>query len=488
VKRPLRAWTAASVLLALSGCAAMFGSHREPPSPAALGFEYFHDRDFGSPFQTGVPYALAMATIERYPEQLGGDRDRFCEKFGLLSRPERPHGLPSGFALHRDGLTGMDFAMTNCSLCHGGQIGGRIVPGLGSRELRLNALARAVVDVVSRDDWNTRTLLPLARAAARSHHTPWGWREAWGTKVAIHRIKKLAGGGAGSAFSGLEDVDAGPGRNSVIEFAKAASNLPIAPPYSCSKFPAIWVYRKRATFGYDGAMVGDRALALAAVEFNKRMPPRDILRRRSTWESVFAYVNDLQPPPYPGAVDRTLADRGHDLFGAKCARCHGTYARGNDPESYQERVVPLSVVGTDGDRLHSLTPDLVAARGKGPLARYVRLQATDGYVSPPLDGIWCRGPYLHNGSVPTLADVLRPAHERPVEFYVGSGTDYDLERMGLAYGEGTAPDGRRVGRRASPRQFFFDTTLPGNSNVGHEFASRLSAEERRALLEYLKLL
>jgi len=187
-------------------------------------------------------------------------------------------------------------------------------------------------------------------------------------------------------------------------------------------------------------------------------------------------------------VDSVLAESGRGVFHETCARCHGTYAQGGDPERYQEKVVPLSVVGTDGDRLHSVTPDLVAARRKGPLARYVRLESTTGYVAQPLDGIWCRGPYLHNGSVPTVADLLRPPAERPREFYVGSGTEYDLEKLGLAYEEETRSDGSRIGRRASPSQFLFDTARPGNSNGGHDFASKLTAGQRRALLEYLKRL
>jgi hypothetical protein len=145
-------------------------------------------------------------------------------------------------------------------------------------------------------------------------------------------------------------------------------------------------------------------------------------------------------------------------------------------------------VGTDADRLHAVTPALVEARSKGPLSKYVRLVQTGGYVPEPLDGIWCRGPYLHNGSVPTLADLLNPAEERPVTFYVGSGTDYDLERLGLAYEEERLADGRRAGRRASPQQFLFDTSLPGNGNQGHNYGARLASDERRAVLEYLKQL
>ena len=203
---------------------------------------------------------------------------------------------------------------------------------------------------------------------------------------------------------------------------------------------------------------------------------------------VYAYLLALEPPPYPGAVDSALADRGHAVFVAHCSGCHGTYARGGNPGHYEEKVVPLATIHTDPDRLHSVTPDLVEARRKGPVARYVHIEPTNGYVAPPLDGIWCRGPYLHNGSVPTLVDLLAPPSERPVVFYVGAGTDYDLERVGLAYTADVDSAGHRVGGRASPRQYVFDTALPGNSNGGHDIGAWLTPVERRAVLEYLKQL
>ena len=329
-------WISAVVLVALPGCA-LFGGHHENLSPAALGFEYFHNRDFGSPHQTGVPIALALAAIHRYPEQLGGDGVRFAEKFGIPFRPDRPDSLPAGFALHRDGITGLDFVMTNCSFCHSGRIGDHIIPGLGSRDLRLNALNSAVVEVVSRPDFNAENLLPLTKETAKRRGSPWGWRQAWATKKAIKLLKKRASGEMANAFGGMKDVDAGPGRNSAIEFAKAASNVPIAPPYSFAKYPAVWVYRKRSTFGYDGSIVGDRAMALSAVEFNKRMPPNDLVGRRKLWESVYAYLLTLEPPRYPGAVDSALAERGHEIFGATCAKCHGTYRTGATPGTTRRR-------------------------------------------------------------------------------------------------------------------------------------------------------
>ena len=107
------------------------------------------------------------------------------------------------------------------------------------------------------------------------------------------------------------------------------------------------------------------------------------------------------------------------------------------------------------------------------------------YKARPLNGIWASAPYLHNGSIPTLYDMLLPATDesgvcpigeqcRPTEFSVGS-IEFDPEKVGFKSG---ANDGRTQ----------FDTRQPGNSNAGHDYGTRLSEAERAALLEYLKSL
>ena len=109
------------------------------------------------------------------------------------------------------------------------------------------------------------------------------------------------------------------------------------------------------------------------------------------------------------------------------------------------------------------------------------------YKGRPLNGIWATAPYLHNGSVPTLYDLLLPADQRPAKFLVGS-REFDAEKVGFK------SEGYENG-------FTFDTTLPGNSNKGHEYAAgvtpfvmggeplrALNHEERMALVEYMKQL
>jgi hypothetical protein len=451
----------------------------QPGFSAATGDQLFHSRSLGSPYTSGIPYALWLAMMERYPEQLGANWEQCRERFGLLANPSRPDGLPMGFVFQDTKLTATRFLMTNCALCHTGEINGQVIDGLGSRALRINALNTTVMRIAHRQDFNVREMLPRAASAAARNKVPWGWRSRLVTGKAIEKLKELS--------ASYVEIDAGPGRNGVLEFTKAILKQPVERPYGFVRFRPLWTYKKRSSFGADGTMTGDLAMALAAVEFNKGMPAKYIVKHRNQWSSLYEYLNTLPPPRYPGKIDSELARTGEQIFVSACGRCHGTYS-GAQKGGYRERIIPLSVIGTDPDRHDAVTPGVIRALNRTSLGEHVTLARTAGYVPPPLDGIWCRGPYLHNGSVPSLADLLLPAGQRPISFFVGGNTAYDMERLGIVYSEQGSPDGLRRGLRSSATQIEFNTQDPGNSNRGHEFANTLSAEERSALLEYLKQL
>jgi hypothetical protein len=100
------------------------------------------------------------------------------------------------------------------------------------------------------------------------------------------------------------------------------------------------------------------------------------------------------------------------------------------------------------------------------------------YEARVLDGIWVAAPYLHNGSVPTLNELLKPSAQRVPEFKVGPA--YNNVDVGLA-----------------SEQTKFNYTLKttdcskrnsGNSRCGHDYGTTLQPEEKKALLEYLKTL
>ena len=101
------------------------------------------------------------------------------------------------------------------------------------------------------------------------------------------------------------------------------------------------------------------------------------------------------------------------------------------------------------------------------------------YKGRPINGIWATAPYLHNGSVPTLDALLRPAADRPKSFTIGSRT-FDPVRIGYL----TDAPGFPKFNVSNPD----GTPIPGNSNAGHEYGTGLSDEERMQLLEYLKTL
>ena len=100
-----------------------------------------------------------------------------------------------------------------------------------------------------------------------------------------------------------------------------------------------------------------------------------------------------------------------------------------------------------------------------------------GYCSPPLDGLWMRAPYLHNGSVPTLRDLLEPVAARPAYFYRGYDV-YDPVNVGFIT---QGPAATRAGWK-------HDVKVRGDGNQGHTYGVTLSPGEKQALLEYLKSL
>lgn len=232
----------------------------------------------------------------------------------------------------------------------------------------------------------------------------------------------------------------------------------------------------------------------------------------------------LRPPRWPeellGPIDRVKAARGQAQFERLCAGCHeaGWSAPDQYGRSYRQlKMVGLDQIGTDpkaaanfaARRAYptpSATSQVSAADGLGAVAGSIirrwyddndvlpaQRVAMDGYRSNdwrapsayrarPLDGVWATAPYLHNGSVPTLYQMLLPAERRDAVFYAGS-REFDPVQVGFSR---TPFDGA----------FRLDTAIPGNSNRGHEFRNvprgrgvigpELTDDQRWEIVEYLK--
>jgi hypothetical protein len=141
-------------------------------------------------------------------------------------------------------------------------------------------------------------------------------------------------------------------------------------------------------------------------------------------------------------------------------------------------------VGTDTDRLDANTDHLKSLIGRSPLADLVQANVRPrGYFATRLDATWASFPYLHNGSVPTLWDLLEKPTARP--------RAWSLERPG----ERDRFDDVRIGFTVPPRDSFEHRKLEtlgrrGARDIyhGHDFGTELSNEDKRALIEYLKTL
>ncbi|MNS84816.1 hypothetical protein D3C72_1186540 [compost metagenome] len=253
----------------------------------------------------------------------------------------------------------------------------------------------------------------------------------------------------------------------------------------------------------------------------------------------------LSPPAWPedllGAVDKPLAAQGRTLFAENCAGCHVPRTTQGEGRYVQHlKMLPVDYIGTDpgaanniADHRFDLTalqwkqaelekldvepkPDepldlskMSVAKGLAYVTAYVQDRAyqdanvtpaerpeMDGFGLPigvrelrsykarPLAGVWATPPFLHNGSVPSIYQLLSPQDERATTFYKGT-FEYDPGHLGYR-------------TEAFANGFLFDTRITGNHNSGHEFRAGklgngvigrgLQPQERWALLEYLKVL
>jgi hypothetical protein len=250
-------------------------------------------------------------------------------------------------------------------------------------------------------------------------------------------------------------------------------------------------------------------------------------------------VTMIKPPRWPdevfGRINEKLAREGKQLYRDNCKHCHVP-----DPSNpvtffgqrFSMTMIPAAEVGTDpeylkfaartiytgvleqdfgsaslpaNEAIERLTTRLMkrSTQDTGPNQLRVRAEL----MARPHAGVWATPPFLHNGSVPTLYEVLSPVEERTPCFYLG---DLEYDPVNVGYTVRPCSNGELA------KLFKFDTTLPGNSHAGHEFRKddhaghvftksecetlknmpkerkngilgcELSRAERLALIEYLK--
>ncbi len=381
----------------------------------------------------------------------------FMERYGLHPAPYSNGELPMGMR-QAAGLLGLKGLSTDCLLCHGGSILGKSYVGLGNASLDIQAFF---------DE--------LAAADGVPVRIPFTFSNVRGTSEA---------GGFAVFLLGFREPD--------LSLRKERLKFPLRDDL-CEDPPAWWLLKKKKTMYHTGGADARSVRSLMQFMMSPLNTKEVFHREEATFRDVQAYLLSLESPKYPYPVDHSLAQKGEQLFGQHCAKCHGTYG---ENATYPNRVVSLKEIGTDPARYHGIGEEFgryfnttwFTQEEPGWLADGYKARSTGGYQAPPLDGVWATAPYFHNGSVPTVYHVLN-SKARP-KIYTRSfrtnAEDYDAAKLGWKV---TVRDGPAdASLPGIERRKVYDTRQPGRGNGGHTFGDVLTEEERWAVIEYLKTL
>jgi hypothetical protein len=468
------------LVLVLAG-AAYFYWRFNPDSPVTYNDigEHFKYGSIGSEPATGLPYWIFRALPEMFADKLPGAREGY-ESLGFVTEGR---DLPIGFSKRR---VLIDRVWLNCSVCHVGTVretrSSEPVQYLGmpANTMDLQAFIRFLYEAALDERFTADRMLAEIDAIGNIGFLE---RLLYRYVVIPQTRARLVEVGNITSFFARQPGDWGPGRvdtfnpYKVVQFNFPPDRLTDEEIVGVSDLPSIWQQRKREGMDlhWDGnnASVEERNKS-AALGAGVTPATIDI----DGIERIEEWLWDLEPPAYPFGIDHSLAEEGQAFWAGYCQNCHGVDGRDFTGDRVGT-VVPIDEIGTDRSRLDSFTPELAANQNTlfaGYPWRFSQFKKTNGYSNLPLDGIWLRAPYLHNGSVPTLRDLLEPPENRPEQFYRGYDV-FDPVRVGFI---------SDVEAEGGTSFFLYDTRLRGNGNQGHLYGTNLAPQEKDALVEYMK--
>jgi len=461
-----------AALLAAGGVWAYTFLTRNEPVVYENIVEQYKYGSLGTEELQGIPYEIWVVLPEVFEDLLPPGPGKGYERFGFLYEPGHVTPIGTTYREKPIGLVGL-----TCALCHVGTYRDtassprQIVLGMPSNRMRLWDYIQFLRKVGRDKRFNADTLLP-----AIDRRFPGGLsfleRRFWRYVV----IPQAQDGfrEADRDFAWLDSRPRyGPGRVDTFNPLKqrADFDLEADPTVGTVDFPAIWDQRARRGMylSWDG---NNNSLQERNISAARGVGGTDDSLDIHQLDRIADWLVDLPAPVFPrDRINGSLASRGQTIYDQQCASCHDLGG------ARVGKVTPIKEVGTDRERLDSLTPALVTelnSIGKGKPWRFRHFRKTNGYSNQLLDGIWLRAPYLHNGSVPNLRALLFPA-ERPTVFYTGYDV-YDWKNVGFI---SSGPAARSEG-------FRYDTRLRGNGNSGHLYGTRLPSKHRLAIIEYLK--
>jgi hypothetical protein len=461
----------------------------------------------------GIPEGIFKALPELCRDYLPADG---WQSLGFIFEEgtDRPVGTSKRYSL------GFERIGLNCAACHVStyreEVQSRpvVVAGMPAHRLDLGRFTQFLTKCALDERFNPWQVIQAAERAGASYSLRQRLLLQYVAVPAMKEALILAR----FRFRFLDhEVTPGPGRFDTFGPAKALLNWPlelVPPPQSVGivDFPSLWLQGPRAAahmrLHWDGNndSVEERNRSAA---FGTGAVPALVDRRSLSFIAEWLRSDANEPPKYPFEVDAPLAERGKALYAVYCAGCHG--AGGRDFTGARVgQVEPIAKIRTDPCRLDNYTHELTAEQGNlyaaYPDERFSHFRKTDGYANLPLDGLWLRAPYLHNGSVPTVRDLLEPAANRPKVFYRGNDI-VDRQRLGFVSDvsqisdrkffryETQCTDEPAICARAKNPENRHDQNAcvpgnwAGNSNRGHEgpaYGTDLPAPDKDAIVEYLK--
>jgi hypothetical protein len=459
----------------------------------------------------GLPIGIFKALPKLCRDYLPGEG---WQSLGFIYEDGRD--LPVGTS--RRYSYGFERVSLNCATCHVGTYrttpADKPVPVIGMPAHRMNLgrfarfLMRCAMDERF-DPWR------VVQAAEKAEGKPYSWYDRQLLRfIAVPAIKEFVVLAKHRLRFLEREIEPGPGRFDTFNSAKALLNwnfdkLPDRERVGIVDFPSLWLQEPREQakmrLHWDGNndSVDERNRSAA---FGSGALPG--FADHKSLKLIGAWLRSPQnePPAYPFPIDAQRTEQGKALYGTYCAHCHGKSGRDFSGERVGH-VEAIEEIGTDPCRLDNYTHELALDQGNlygaYPDKRFKRFRKTYGYANMPLDGLWLRGPYLHNGSVPTVRDLLDPGERRPASFYRGNdvidrkklgfisdvpeenGVKYFLYETGCPVGRPTCgPEANSPVPSAD--HVCRDYPLAGNGNRGHEYGTQLSDEQKNDLVEYLK--
>jgi hypothetical protein len=456
---------------------------REEPAPYfASDEEHFLYGSVGTEAEQGIPYWIWLVLPRVFPEHLPGPGG--YASIGILGRDG--HEMPIGLSKVTVGFPRVGI---NCAMCHAASVRlhpddvPTIHPAAASHQTGEQEYLRFLLASASDPRFTADTILgEIAKNIRLSFIDRLLYRFAIipGTRRALLELRDRD-----TWMNSRPDW----GRGRIDPFNPVKFSIlrqPVDETIGNSDMMPLWNLARRdgTAYHWDGLSTSLREVVQSSAlgdGATRRWVERDFDRwdttepeRRSSLRRVMDYIGGLKAPAYPLPIDASLAAAGGAVYAQHCAECHQEGGRRTGT------VIPVGEIGTDRHRLDMWTGDAASAYnayGNDYRWKFSRFRKTDGYTSVPLDGIWLTAPYLHNGSVPTLADLLEPVDRRPQRFWRGYDL-FDAARVGFV---SDGDEARRVGT-------LLDVTRPGNSNAGHTYGTTLAEAEKRALLEYMKTL